>query len=219
MIFHHFFSPEGTLENAFMVFEPSANDTVLYYYCLFHNGMANDAKIIIDNYVEASQEVIPTTISVQNSGSSNYTITSQSLSDSDPILTLERGKTYEFDVNSPGHPFWIKTEQVNGTSNSYLEGITNNGTSNGKLTFTVSSDAPAKLYYICQIHSSMTGVINIVDSNMSGTIISSSSSGTNGTNGTNDTEGSSTPSYGYSADLDVFNQYDQGIIFTPSYDM
>ena len=71
--FSSLFSPEGTLENAFMVFEPSANDTVLYYYCLFHNGMANDAKIIIDNYVEASQEVIPTTISVQNSGSSNYT--------------------------------------------------------------------------------------------------------------------------------------------------
>ena len=48
--FSSLFSPEGTLENAFMVFEPSVDDTVLYYYCLFHNGMANDAKIIIDNY-------------------------------------------------------------------------------------------------------------------------------------------------------------------------
>jgi len=217
--FSSLFSPEGNLENAFMVFEPSEDDTVLYYYCLFHDGMANDAKILIDNYVEEVKEVLPTAIKVQSNSSSDYTITSQSLSDADPILTLERGKTYEFDVSSPGHPFWIKTEQINGTSDGYSQGITNNGISNGKLTFTVPSDAPSKLYYSCQIHSGMTGVINIVDKGMNETIISSSSSDSGGSNDTGSSGGSATPSYGYNVDLDVFNGYDQGVIFTPSFDM
>jgi len=191
--FSSLFSPEGTLENAFMVFEPSATDTVLYYYCLVHNGMANDAKIIIDNYVEVSQEVISTTLTVQNNGASDYTITSQSLSGNDPTLTLERGKTYEFDISSPGHPFWIKTEQINGISESYNDGIVNNGASSGLITFTVPADAPSTLYYICQIHSGMTGIINIVDDAMGGNIV-------NDISGSDNT--SSTPSYGgYNYDL------------------
>jgi len=182
-----------------MVFEPSVSDTVLYYYCLVHNGMANDAKILIDNYVEESKEITPDatvvtkSIKVQNNGSSDYSMTSQTISENDPILTLERGKTYEFDISSPGHPFWIKTEQINGTSNSYSEGIMNNGASNGILTFTVPSDAPSKLYYICQIHNGMTGVINIVDKNENGNIISSSSSSSSG------------PSYGYNYEVDLIS--------------
>ena len=205
--FSSLFSPEGTLENAFMVFEPSVSDTVLYYYCLVHNGMANDAKIIIDNYVEVSQEVISTTLTVQNSGASDYTITSQSLSGNDPTLTLERGKTYEFDISSPGHPFWIKTEQINGTSESYNNGIVNNGASSGLITFTVPADAPSTLYYICQIHSGMTGIINIVDDAMGGNIV-------NDTSASDDT--SSTPSYGgYNYDYDLIYDFTNKDEFTP----
>ena len=205
--FSSLFSPEGTLENAFMVFEPSATDTVLYYYCLVHNGMANDAKIIIDNYVEVSQEVISTTLTVQNNGASDYTITSQSLSGNDPTLTLERGKTYEFDVSSPGHPFWIKTEKINGTSESYNDGIVNNGASSGLITFTVPADAPSTLYYICQIHSGMTGIINIVDDAMGGNIV-------NDTSGSDNT--SSTPSYGgYNYDYDLIYDFTNKDEFTP----
>ena len=205
--FSSLFSPEGNLENAFMVFEPSATDTVLYYYCLVHNGMANDAKIIIDNYIEVSQEVISTTLTVQNNGASDYTITSQSLSGNDPTLTLERGKTYEFDISSPGHPFWIKTEQINGTSESYNDGIVNNGASSGLITFTVPADAPSTLYYICQIHSNMTGIINIVDDAMGGNIV-------NDTSGSDNT--SSTPSYGgYNYDYDLIYDFTNKDEFTP----
>ena len=39
------FSNEDSFDNAFVVFTPSANDTALYYYCLFHSGMANDSSI------------------------------------------------------------------------------------------------------------------------------------------------------------------------------
>jgi hypothetical protein len=99
------FSADTTLENAFIVYEPSSSDTLLYYYCLFHGGMANDAKILIDGFVEKIPEVVATKITVQNSGASDYVFTAEGLQDNDPTLTLVRGKTYEFDVDAGGHPF------------------------------------------------------------------------------------------------------------------
>ena len=205
------FSSDNSLENAFVVFEPSSDDTVLYYYCLFHNGMANDAKILIDNYVEKIPEVVATSIAVQSVGASDYSFTTQGLQANDPILTLERGKTYEFEVSAQGHPFWIKTDQISGSSSQYNDGITNNGLSNGKLIFTVPSDAPSTLYYICQIHSNMTGVINIVDNN-NGTIIETSSSNS-------DSSSASPPSYGYSLDIELAFSNDQDFIPTSGYDI
>ena len=205
------FSSENSLENAFVVFEPSSDDTVLYYYCLFHNGMANDAKILIDNYVEKIPEIVATSIAVQSVGASDYSFTTQGLQANDPILTLERGKTYEFEVSAQGHPFWIKTDQISGSSSQYNDGITNNGLSNGKLIFTVPSDAPSTLYYICQIHSNMTGVINIVDNN-NGTIIETSSSNS-------DSSSASPPVYGYSLDIELAFSNDQDFIPTSGYDI
>ena len=64
--FSSLFSNESSPENAFVVFEPSSSDTLLYYYCLFHGGMANDAKILIDGFVEQVPEVVATTITVKN---------------------------------------------------------------------------------------------------------------------------------------------------------
>ena len=205
------FSSDNSLENAFVVFEPSSDDTVLYYYCLFHSGMANYAKILIDNYVEKIPEIVATSIAVQSVGASDYSFTTQGLQANDPILTLERGKTYEFEVSAQGHPFWIKTDQISGSSSQYNDGITNNGLSNGKLIFTVPSDAPSTLYYICQIHSNMTGVINIVDNN-NGTIIETSSSNS-------DSSSASPPSYGYSLDIELAFSNDQDFIPTSGYDI
>ena len=199
------FSADTTLENAFVVFEPSSSDTLLYYYCLFHGGMANDAKILIDGFVEQVPEVVATTIQVENVGASDYKFTAESIQGNDPTLTLVRGKTYEFDITAGGHPFWIKTLQSTGSSNQYNEGITNNGTSNGKLTFTVPTDAPSTLYYNCQFHGSMTGTINIVDNNDNGNIIQSSSNSSGNTG--------STPSYGgYSLDLGLPYSFELDII-------
>lgn len=99
--------------------------------------------------------------SVTASGSSAYTINGSL----DPDLYMIRGFTYYFNVStSGGHPFWIKTAQVTGTGSAYSTGVTNNGAADGLITFTVPIDAPSQLYYICQIHSSMTG--NIFTSNL-----------------------------------------------------
>jgi hypothetical protein len=87
-----------------------------------------------------------------------YTINAQA----NPTLTLARGSTYTFDVNTPGHPFYIKTTQVTGTGSTFDSGVTNNGATAATLTFAVPASAPATLFYQCSVHSPMTGTINVV---------------------------------------------------------
>lgn len=189
--YSNIFSNDTVFDNAFVVFSPNSDDTQLYYYCLFHSGMANDAKILINGFKD---EIVTATLNITNNGASDYVISNKN----DPTLTLERGKTYEFNIDASGHPFWIKTISSTGTGNSYSDGITNNGTSNGIIVFKVPDDAPDQLYYNCQIHSSMNGIIKIVDSNPSGVIVEDSSSTSNTGGG----------GYGYSFELitnDSFN--------------
>jgi hypothetical protein len=78
-----------------------------------------------------------------------------------PSLNLTRGIEYIFNLNALNHPFWIKTTQTIGTSDQYNTGVTNNGTQTGQIRFNVPCDAPSILYYNCQYHSSMRGVLDI----------------------------------------------------------
>lgn len=108
---------------------------------------------------EKAQESTSTTYTVTNSGSSAYVIDGQN----NPLLQLERGQTYVFDIDASGHPFWIKDQAVTGTGGAYNSEVSNNGTDNGKIEFTVPMDAPDQLVYICQFHGSMLGDFDIVD--------------------------------------------------------
>ena len=80
-----------------------------------------------------------------------------------PEINLKRGTTYQIEVNTPGHPLWIKTNESPGTDNAYASGVTGNGTDKGTITFVVPKDAPAALFYNCQYHIVMHGKINISD--------------------------------------------------------
>ena len=185
------FNDETTFDNGFVVLEPSNTDTELYYYCLFHSGMSNNANILVDGFTPVTTPSIEATLDISNNGASDYTIkSSNNVTYNDPTITLVRGKTYEFDVSSPGHPFWIKTTQSTGSSNALESGITNNGTTNGKITFTVPLDGSDTLYYNCQFHASMTGTINLVE-NDGVEILTSTNSGSSG------------GGYGYSFDLQL----------------
>lgn len=99
------------------------------------------------------------TLNVTNSDSTAYVIDGVS----NPDLTLCRGSTYTFAVNSPGHPFYIKTVQSVGTANAYSSGVTGNGADSGMVVFVVPADAPSKLFYNCSIHAPMTGALDIID--------------------------------------------------------
>lgn len=98
---------------------------------------------------------------VSNNGASSYVF--DFTPDENPDLELVRGNTYEFNVSAPGHPFYINSIQGTGTSNAYNEGVTNNGISNGVITFVVPLNAPNELFYNCEFHGSMTGTITIID--------------------------------------------------------
>lgn len=80
-----------------------------------------------------------------------------------PSLTLQRGATYQFTINSAGHPFYIMQIQGTDPTNAWTFGVSGNGTTNGTLTFTVPSGAPNTLFYDCSVHSAMTGVITVTN--------------------------------------------------------
>lgn len=102
-----------------------------------------------------------TVFEVTNVGASAYVF--DFTNEQNPSLELTRGQTYEFNINSPGHPFFIKSIQSTGTGNAFNQGVSNNGTANGTITFTVPNDAPDTLFYNCEFHGSMTGTITIID--------------------------------------------------------
>ena len=97
---------------------------------------------------------------VTNNAQGAYVFTPDGTSNN-PVIKLYRGATYKFEVNAPGHPFYIKLAKTVGSTDAYSEGITNNGTDNGTVVFTVPKGAPDVLYYACGNHQSMQGIFEI----------------------------------------------------------
>lgn len=73
----------------------------------------------------------------------------------DPTITLARGGTYTFNLNQPGHNFWIQAAPgINGTmpqapniSSRDVLGVSNNGEDLGTVTFTVPLKTAQNFYY------------------------------------------------------------------------
>ena len=111
---------------------------------------------------------------VTHSGASAYTISGNdkagSISGNNP--TINSYDTITFNVNSPGHPFWIKTQAGTGIGNA-ASNVTNNGTDNGTVSF--KPVVGATYYYQCELHSSMVGSINVGNSVAAGVSYDSTS--------------------------------------------
>jgi len=119
------------------------------------------------NYVDTQVSNIATgvpTFSVTAPDAGRYQYTGAGTDgDDNPTLYLYRGFTYKFNINTPGHPFHIQTSSgAYNASNLYTDNLTNGGTESGVIEWTVQMDAPNTLYYVCQYHSAMNGLINIV---------------------------------------------------------
>lgn len=131
----------GTGQNAgqiYITWTPAVSAT----YNTAVQGQANNHQFIVNNVLSQAYTL---------DGINNQTI------------YLIRGNTYTFSLNASGHPFWIKSVAGNGLANTYSNGVTNNGAETGTITFVVPQNAPNTLYYNCQYHPAMVGVINIVD--------------------------------------------------------
>ena len=99
---------------------------------------------------------------VRTSGTSEWIFYPDGLK-KNPSITLYRGQTYEFDVNSPGDPFFIRTSNVLGEQSNYTKGVTNGGTQVGKVIFEVPNDAPELLYYQSSTNRDRVGTFRVAE--------------------------------------------------------
>ena len=108
------------------------------------------------------------TINVTNNSLGAYTF-SNKIDQTNPDIVVYKGCTYNFVVDAPGHPFYIKTQYGTGTANQFDDSyVTNNGADQGTVTLKVpandsSSTADTILFYQCGNHVAMKGRIIIKD--------------------------------------------------------
>jgi plastocyanin len=128
-----------------------------YYYCGNHNGMGGEVYI---------QSPTWTVTIVSTSYGNKYAINNTQQLE----LNLTRGTTYTFNISDgTTHPFNISTQpDGGGTVYGASEGVSGLGTNT--ITWTVASNAPTTLYYFCNQHSGMGGIINLQDSTFSLTV-------------------------------------------------
>ena len=81
-----------------------------------------------------------------------------------PTLTVRRGQTYTFNLNTAGHPFWLQTTGDGYQSaNVYDSEFTGNSQTTGEHQWVVPEDAPDEIFYQCEFHPVMFGKIIVVD--------------------------------------------------------
>jgi len=86
-----------------------------------------------------------------------------------PTVYLVKGYTYVFSIGSSDHPFWIKsvasTDALNGIPTGPGHNLDYNGFDVGNMTLVIPPDYSGTnpLYYNCEYHELMQGVIHIVD--------------------------------------------------------
>ena len=115
--------------------------------------------IVSASGVDIATSSLTTIFNVINVGISAWNINGQG----NPALDLVRGVEYTFNVNASTHPFYLKTTSSLGSGDQYTDGVTNNGTDNGVLTFTPPTGSPDRLYYVDPDHDTMIGSIILHD--------------------------------------------------------
>ena len=103
-------------------------------------------------------------LTVTAQSSSNYSLSGSdqngNISGNDPSVSIKVGDTFNFNLNVPGHPFFIIINSNGGfESNNLPSGITNNGASTGTVSWTPTE--AGTYYYICEYHPSMIGTITV----------------------------------------------------------
>lgn len=96
--------------------------------------------------VTGTQREVTSTYSVSMTDDDNFFVFTPDGLTPDPQITLYRGVTYIFNVDT-AKKFYIKKNIGTALGNSYDEGVTNNGTKKGQIIFTVSYTTPNILYY------------------------------------------------------------------------
>ncbi len=132
-----------------------------------NTSLSNDSNTLSFDPVALSELPSGTFVfSVSAQNSTNYRV---SVTDSnetqfgfDPTLKVNAGNDIVFNVNAPGHPFFLKTTTGVGSDNQ-IDDVTNNGSENATISWTVPSGSSGiTFYYACSLHASMYGSIIIL---------------------------------------------------------
>lgn len=104
----------------------------------------------------------PDTFSVTEVNDADWVIDSEL----DPTLTLVRGYTYTFNMDTSGHP--IRFQDVEGAYDSTAEWtdgvtVTSGDRETGTVEFTVPDSAPDELYFVSENSGDMVGTLSIND--------------------------------------------------------
>jgi len=98
--------------------------------------------------ISSQQKELTSTYNVSDTADGFYFIFTPDGLTPAPQLTLYRGVTYKFNVNSK-NPFWIKSVRIDGTEAAY-RAAENNGISSGTITLTVDFTTPQTLYFVSE---------------------------------------------------------------------
>jgi hypothetical protein len=143
-----------------------SNTAITTNYQLINSVASPITQTINTNYFTETGQIVPANNAVLTIDATNYSTTGQYTINgiNNVTLNLIRGNTYSFTVSVGTHILWIQTVGGAYSSNSvYSSGVLNNGIASGTITFTVPTTAPDTLYYQCQNHPMMFGIINIYD--------------------------------------------------------
>ena len=98
--------------------------------------------------ITGQQKSTVSTFTVRDSDDGRHLIFTPDGLTPSPLITLYRGITYVFNVESQ-YPFYIKNAYVKGVQNLYPQ-ATNQGTTNGQVILTVDDLTPAVLFYFAE---------------------------------------------------------------------
>ena len=147
---------------------PTAVGTYTYNIVYYNAQQLSNSSVVasvtgilgISSVASSTNSTQTWSIDVSAPDSNDYQLSGNdrngSVSGLDPTVTIALGDTLNFNVNSPGHPFYLKTQSTTGTGNQ-VSGASNQGTENGTVTWTPS--ATGTYYYICSLHGGMVGTI------------------------------------------------------------
>ena len=133
------------------------------HYLPFMTNNSQSKSVVFNDSSDGTQTTYPGVVA--NSGASGYLWNSGSdrngsISGLNPYISVNKGDTISWDINAPGHPFYIKDVQGNGTGNQ-TAGVINQGTQTDVVQYTPT--VGGRKYYQCSIHTDMNGEIYISD--------------------------------------------------------
>ena len=144
----------------FKIYFNNISTALLTLFLVYSCSKGEDDGYGSDSVVEENLTGYIFNVSAENNN--NYIVSGTdkngSVSGNDPDITISVGETINFIVRANGHPFYLKTEPSLG-GGDLVSGATNQGTSNGTVTWTPSS--AGTYYYVCSLHDGMYGVLTV----------------------------------------------------------